>query len=79
MAITIPNLRKDVILQLQVQACGSLAHVFLAVAFFTSLYFFAFFKQQTFLHVLLPTEEDQARILKHYVIGKNLIDIQQIK
>ena len=49
-------------------AAGYLSYVFLCVIFFSSLYWFIFFKQQTFVHVVLPTEE-QERFIKHYLIS----------
>jgi meckelin len=48
--------------------CGNLAHIFLVVIFFTSIYWFIFFKEQNFLHVILPTHEQEKEI-KHYVIS----------
>ena len=45
--------------KLVVATAGHLSHVFLAVVFFSSLYWFIFFKQQTFLHTMLPSP-DQA-------------------
>ena len=42
---------------LVVRTCGALAHTFLTVIFFTCLYWFAFFKQQSYLHVLLPSPQ----------------------
>ena len=47
------------------------------VIFFSSLYWSSFFKQQTFVHVVLPTEE-QERFIKHYIIssfGLKLVNI----
>ena len=49
-------------------AAGYLSYVFLCVIFFSSLYWFIFFKQQTFVHVVLPTEE-QEQFIKHYLIS----------
>ena len=49
-------------------AAGYLSYVFLCVIFFSSLYWLIFFKQQTFVHVVLPTEE-QERFIKHYLIS----------
>ena len=49
-------------------AAGYLSYVFLCVIFFSSLYWFIFFKQQTYVHVVLPTEE-QERFIKHYLIS----------
>ena len=49
-------------------AAGYLSYVFLCVIFFSSLYWFIFFKQQTFVHVMLPTEE-QEQFIKHYLIS----------
>ena len=49
--------------KLLLNVCGNLAHVFLVVIFFTSLYWFAFFKQQNFLHVLLPSEKQVTAVL----------------
>jgi cytoskeletal protein RodZ len=46
--------------KLVVAAAGNLSHVFLAVVFFSSLYWFIFFKQQTFVHTMLPSP-DQAQ------------------
>ena len=43
--------------KLLLNTCGNLAHVFLVVVFATSLYWFSFFKQQNFLHVILPSEK----------------------
>ena len=48
--------------------CGNLAHVFLSVVFFSSLYWFIFFKEQNYIHVILPTE-DQEILIKNYVIS----------
>ena len=42
---------------LVVRTCGALAHTFFTVIFFTCLYWFAFFKQQSYLHVLLPSPQ----------------------
>ena len=64
--------------QLVTRTCGCLAHTFLAVMFFTSLYWFAFFKQQSYLHVLLPSPKDLEPIIKHYIIAifvLKLVDI----
>ena len=49
-------------------AAGYLSYVFLCVIFFSSLYWFIFFKQQTYIHVVLPTEE-QEQFIKHYLIS----------
>jgi hypothetical protein len=46
--------------KLVVATAGNLSHVFLAVVFFSSLYWFIFFKQQTFVHTMLPSP-DQAQ------------------
>ena len=56
------------LLKLVVVAAGCLANVFLAVIFFASLYWFIFFKQQDFLYVFLPDEDQEAEI-KHYVFA----------
>ena len=58
-------------------AAGYLSYVFLCVIFFSSLYWFIFFKQQTFVHVVLPTE-DQEQFIKRYLIsafGLKLVNI----
>jgi len=47
--------------------CGTLAHVFFAVFFFTCLYWFVFFKQQSYLYVVLPTPDQEMKV-KHYLI-----------
>jgi meckelin len=63
--------------KLVVNTCGNLAHVFLAVIFFTSLFWFIFFKQQNYLHVMLPNQ-DQEQLIKNYVISifaLKLIDV----
>ena len=54
--------------KLLANTCGNLAHVFLSVVFFTSLYWFIFYKQQNYLHSILPTE-DQENLIKNYVIS----------
>ena len=54
--------------KLLANTCGNLAHVFLSVVFFTSLYWFIFYKQQNYLHSILPTE-DQESLIKNYVIS----------
>ena len=54
--------------KLIMNTCGNLAHVFLAVVFFTSLFWFIFFKQQNFIHAILPTP-DQETLIKNYVIS----------
>ena len=54
--------------KLLANTCGNLAHVFLSVVFFTSLYWFIFYKQQNYLHSILPTE-DQEKLIKKYVIS----------
>lgn len=54
--------------KLLANTCGNLAHVFLSVVFFTSLYWLVFFKQQNFIHVVLPTEEQEV-LIQHYVIS----------
>lgn len=48
--------------------CASLANIFAVVAYFSCLYWFVFFKQQTYLHVILPSAEQEQEI-KHYVIS----------
>jgi hypothetical protein len=47
---------------------GNLANIFFVVVFFTSLYWFIFFKEQNFLHVILPSPK-QEREIKRYVIS----------
>ena len=42
--------------KLIMNTCGNLANVFLAVVFFTSIYWFIFFKQQNYIHAILPTK-----------------------
>ena len=49
-------------------AAGNLANVFFCVIFFTCLYWFVFYKEQNFLHAMLPSE-DQEKIIKDYVIS----------
>ena len=49
-------------------AAGYLSYVFLCVIFFSSLYWFIFFKQQTYVHVILPNEE-QEFFIKQYLIS----------
>ena len=49
-------------------AAGYLSYVFLCVIFFTCLYWFVFFKQQTFVHAVLPTRK-QEQFIKHYLIS----------
>ena len=56
------------IAKLLMNTSGNLAHVFLAVVFFSSLFWFIFFKQQNFIHAILPTPE-QEKLIKNYVIS----------
>ena len=51
-----------------VATAGNLSYVFLCVIFFSCLYWFVFFKQQSFVHVVLPTGE-QEDFIKHYLIS----------
>ena len=51
-----------------VATAGNLSYVFLCVIFFSCLYWFIFFKQQSFVHVVLPTGE-QEDFIKHYLIS----------
>ena len=57
--------------------CGSLANVFLAVIYFASLYWFIFFKQQTVLHVVLPSYDQELEI-KHYVISIFALKVRRL-
>ena len=77
MAVDLSSLVKMV-----VATAGNLSYVFLCVIFFSCLYWFAkppdssvnvtsrfvFFKQQSYVHVVLPTGE-QEDFLKHYLIS----------
>ena len=66
--------------KLIMNTCGNLANVFLAVVFFTSIYWFIFFKQQNYIHEILPTPE-QERLIKDYVISifaLKLVDIAHL-
>ena len=56
------------IAKLIANTCGNLAHVFLSVVFFSSLYWFIFFKEQNFIHCILPTG-DQEILIQNYVIS----------
>ena len=56
------------IVKLVAIAAGNLANVFFCVIFFTCLYWFGFYKEQNFLHAMLPSE-DQEKIIKDYVIS----------
>ena len=56
------------IVKLVAIAAGNLANVFFCVIFFTCLYWFVFYKEQNFLHAMLPSE-DQEKIIKDYVIS----------
>ena len=47
------------LVKLLFSAAGYLSYVFLCVIFFTCLYWFVFFKQQTFVHAVLPTKEQE--------------------
>ncbi|XP_023349212.1 meckelin [Eurytemora carolleeae] len=65
------------LIKLVVSAAGYLSHIFLAIIFFSSLYWFIFFKQQNFVHTVLPAE-DQEAFIKHYLISAfalKLLDI----
>ena len=65
------------LIKLVVSAAGNLSHIFLAIIFFSSLYWFIFFKQQNFVHTVLPAE-DQEAFIKHYLISAfalKLLDI----
>nr|XP_040580158.1 meckelin-like [Lepeophtheirus salmonis] len=58
-------------------ACGNLAHVFFIVIYFASLYYMIFFKQQNYIYVILPNE-DQEKIIKNFVysiFALKIIDI----
>ena len=56
------------IVKLVAIAAGNLANVFFCVIFFTCLYWFVFYKEQNFMHAMLPSE-DQEKIIKDYVIS----------
>ena len=45
------------LVKLLVATAGNLCHVFLAVIYFTSLYWLIFFKQQSNVHTLLPAPD----------------------
>ena len=66
------------LVKLVVVTCGNLAHVFLAVVFFASLYWFTFFKYQSYLHVMLPSPE-QELLIKHYVIAIFALKVQHAR
>ncbi|CAB4058506.1 TMEM67 [Lepeophtheirus salmonis] len=58
-------------------ACGNLAHVFFIVIYFASLYYMIFFKQQNYIYVILP-DEDQEKIIKNFIysiFALKIIDI----
>jgi hypothetical protein len=59
--------------KLVVAAAGNLSHVFLAVVFFSSLYWFIFFKQQTFVHTMLPSPDQAQKTSRqnHCCVGLN--------
>lgn len=62
------NVEPLVIVKLLAVAAGNLANVFLAVMYFTCLYYLIFFKEQHFLHVILPSQ-DQEKEIKRYIIA----------
>ena len=65
------------LVKLVVVTCGILAHIFLAVIFFASLYWFVFFKYQSHLHVILPSP-DQELLIKHYVISIFALKVESL-
>jgi hypothetical protein len=58
--------------KLLVAAAGHLSHVFLAVVFFSSLYWFIFFKQQTFVHTVLPSPDQAYTAHLHFSLEEDL-------
>ena len=56
---------------------GNLANVFFTVVFFTSLYWLVFFKEQNFLHVILPSPKQELEI-KRYVISIFALKVSNI-
>ena len=65
------------LVKLLFSAAGYLSYVFLCVIFFTCLYWFVFFKQQTFVHAVLPTKE-QEEFIKHYLISAFVLKLLNI-
>jgi len=56
------------LIKLVVATAGNLSYVFLTVIFFACLYWFIFFKQQSYVHVVLPSGEQEA-FVQHYLVA----------
>ena len=65
------------LIKLVVSAAGNLSHIFLVVIYFSALYWFIFFKQQNYVHTVLPAE-DQEAFIKHYLISAFSLKILDI-